>query len=174
MFKTDGLGFEGMNTCSMVKARKHPKVKMRRWFGNRFSCMKKQNEIMVMPFGGIQYCLHALGSKCIYHYRNLKFKLQVSFALSAFLRDHDFDCDFGLLHAIWYYPLQFVRIFTIHLKIRSKDQQVLHLLVLLFTFHAASVYWNFFSWHDSKFSYFSIFHVFLCAFHSNKSISTGL
>lgn len=85
--KTDGLGFKGMNTCHTVKARKYSKVNMRRWLGNRSLYMKKGNEVMVMVFGLIQYGLHVLRWKFMYCVRNLKYKLEASFAISAFLLD---------------------------------------------------------------------------------------
>lgn len=73
-----------MSTCHMVKAREYSKVNMRRWFGNRSLYMKKGNEVMVMVFGLIQYGLHVLRWKFMYCVRNLKYKLEASFAISAF------------------------------------------------------------------------------------------
>lgn len=42
------------------------------------------NEVMVMVFGLIQYDLHVLRWKFMYCVRNLKYKLEASFAISAF------------------------------------------------------------------------------------------
>lgn len=172
MFKTDGLGFEGMNTCSMVKARKHPKVKRRIWFGNRSLCMKKWNEIAVIPFRWIPDCLYALGWKCKHCIRNVTSKSQDSFAVSAFILGHPWlqSCSHPLIYLLFSPAHK-----NIHDPFESGKQKITKFYGFCFTFHflySLSMLKPFFLLITFLiFCSTSLWYLLVCPSYTNKAIS---